>query len=71
VKIKSCTTTSERVNHIWFDYDIHFWDLIYLNSLYFEVAMSPIPIIRMIVWLGLKVPKKVQAAEPRAKTKPT
>ena len=33
--------------------------------------MSAIPIIRRTVWLGWKVPKKVQAAEPRAATKPT
>jgi hypothetical protein len=33
--------------------------------------MSDIPIIRTIVWLGWKDPKKVHAAEPRAKTKPT
>ena len=43
---------------------------IYFNSLYFDVAISAIPIISTIVWLGWKDPKKVQAAEPRAKTKP-
>ena len=42
----------------------------YFNSLYFDVAMRAIPIIRMMVWLGWKVPKNVQAAEPRANTKP-
>jgi hypothetical protein len=42
----------------------------YFNSLYFEVAISAIPIIKTIVWLVWKDPKKVQAAEPRAKTKP-
>jgi hypothetical protein len=42
----------------------------YFNSLYFDVAMSAIPIIRTTVWLGWKVPQNVQAAEPRAKIKP-
>jgi len=42
----------------------------YFNSLYFDVAMSPIPIIRTAVWLGWKVPKNVQAADPRATIKP-
>ena len=45
--------------------------LFYFNSLYFDVAISAIPRIRTIVWLGWKDPKKVQAAEPKAKTKPT
>ncbi len=42
----------------------------YFNSLYFEVAISTIPIIKTTVWLEWKDPKKVQAAEPRANTKP-
>lgn len=42
----------------------------YFNSLYFEVAIKPIPIIRTTVWLGWNVPKKVQAAEPKANNRP-